>query len=75
MPKFVLLGSLDLELVKQERSRDDFEIVITPPHEVTKEMVEQYEELGVDRLIVHLGSQRAERVAQRFEEIGPLLEL
>ena len=36
-------------------------------------MVKGYEDLGVDRLIVHLGSQKPERVAARLAELETLV--
>jgi len=37
-------------------------------------MVRRYEDLGVDQLIVHLGSQKAQRVAARLVELESLIE-
>ena len=43
--------------------------MITPPYDVGPESVAAYRELGVTRLVVHLGSQRRERVEQRLPVI------
>ena len=53
----------DDALAKEGRTRENFQLVITPPYGVSADMVKGYEDLGVDRLIVHLGSQKPERVA------------
>lgn len=66
--------ALDAALAGEGRSRKQFELVITPPYQVSADMVKSYAELGVDRLIVHLGSQQAERVAARLVELEALVE-
>jgi len=63
------LAGLDATLGEAGKSRDGFEIVITPPYQVTVDMVREYADLGVDRLIPMLGSQKKEKVAQRFGEL------
>ncbi|MBD3646375.1 MAG: LLM class F420-dependent oxidoreductase, partial [Pseudomonadales bacterium] len=45
-------------LKEEGRTLDDLELIITPPYRVGPEMVKGYENLGVDRLIVHLGNQK-----------------
>jgi len=40
---------------------------------VNQEMVEQYAELGVDRLVLHLGNQKPERITQRLSEVSSLV--
>ncbi len=65
---------LDAALAKEGRNRDDFQLVITPPYQVTADMVKGYEDLGVDQLIVHLGSQKAQRISARLVELESLIE-
>ena len=65
---------LDATLAKEGRNRDDFQLVITPPYQVTADMVKGYEDLGVDQLIVHLGSQKAQRISARLVELESLIE-
>jgi len=65
--------ALDTALAEQGRSRDGFELVITPTFNVTADMIRGYEDLGVDRLIIHLGSQKADRIDQRLHEIERLV--
>ena len=65
---------LDAALAKEARNRDDFQLVITPPYQVTADMVKGYEDLGVDQLIIHLGSQKAERISARLVELETLIE-
>jgi alkanesulfonate monooxygenase SsuD/methylene tetrahydromethanopterin reductase-like flavin-dependent oxidoreductase (luciferase family) len=64
---------LDAALSRENRSRDSFELVITPPFKVTADMVKGYGDLGVDRLIVHLDSQKAERITARLAELEVLI--
>ena len=65
---------LDAALTKEGRNRDEFQLVITPPYQVNADMVKGYEDLGVDQLIVHLGSQKTQRVAARLVELESLIE-
>ena len=68
-----VIVQLDSVLKEAGRSRDDFELIITPPYQVSADMVKGYEDLGVDRLIVHLGSQKAERITARLAELETLI--
>ena len=70
-----VIKSLDAALADQGRSRDGFELVITPTFNVTEDMIKAYEDLGVDRLIIHLGSQKAERVDRRLGEMEKLVRV
>jgi probable F420-dependent oxidoreductase len=67
-----ILANLDEALDRAGRSRDGFEIVITPISEAPEEL-EAYAEMGVDRLVVQLGSQRADRIDQRFGQLEALI--
>ncbi|MGE0621336.1 MAG: LLM class F420-dependent oxidoreductase [Pseudomonadales bacterium] len=69
-----VLAQLDEALDRQGRSRDGFEIVVTPLS-TTAEDLDAYRELGVDRLVCQLGSQKPERVAHRLEELSRLAEM
>jgi hypothetical protein len=51
----------------------DFEIIITPPLSLPMDVMPAYNELGVHRLVLNLGSQRPEHVDQRLPEIGRLV--
>ena len=64
-----MLVDLDEALSAEGRSRNNFEIVITPPYNISVDTVEQYETLGVDRLVMHLGNQKPERISQRLKEM------
>ena len=64
-----MLIDLDEALSAEGRSRDNFEVVITPPYNISVDTVEQYETLGVDRLVMHLGNQKPERISQRLKEV------
>lgn len=66
--------TLDAALAEEGRNRDGFQLVITPPYQITADMVKAYEDLGVDQLIIHLGSQKAERISARLVELEALIE-
>lgn len=68
------LAGLDVALADAGRKRGNgFEIVITPPFNAGEDMVREYAGLGVDRVVMMLGSQRAEKVARRFGELEGLV--
>ncbi|MGD8417208.1 MAG: LLM class F420-dependent oxidoreductase [Pseudomonadales bacterium] len=67
------LAELDAALDRAGRSRDGFEIVVTPVR-TTADDLARYRELGVDRLVVQLGSQKPERVDRRLDELAQLVE-
>jgi hypothetical protein len=71
-----MLNRLDAAFAKAGRTRDkNFEIIITPPLAMPNDAMQEYEALGVDRLVVNLGSQRPERVNQRMAEIEKLVKM
>ena len=49
-----------------------FEIVITPGR-IDADQIAQFEALGIKRLILHLGSQKAEKVEARLREVERLI--
>jgi len=63
-----VLKDLDAALERAGRSRDDFEIVITP-NVADADAIRAFQDVGVDRLVMHLGSQRPEKVAARLNEL------
>jgi len=64
------LQRLDTALAAEGRTRDGFEIVITPPPtQATDEMLRAYADLGVDRVVLELGSQEADAVAAKLKEL------
>jgi probable F420-dependent oxidoreductase len=70
-----ILERLDAALSDAGRSRDDFEIIITPPYRTDDAMIEAFAELGVHRLVVQLGSQKPGKIAPRMEELAGLVRL
>jgi probable F420-dependent oxidoreductase len=71
-----ILGSLDAAFAKAGRRRgEEFEIIITPPLSLPMDAMQEYAEVGVDRLVVNLGSQRPERVDHRMAEIEKLVKM
>jgi alkanesulfonate monooxygenase SsuD/methylene tetrahydromethanopterin reductase-like flavin-dependent oxidoreductase (luciferase family) len=71
-----MLEKLDAAFAKAGRKRDAaFEIIITPPMNMAPDAVKEYAALGVDRLVVNLGSQRPEKVDQRLPEIDRLVKM
>jgi probable F420-dependent oxidoreductase len=70
-----MLAMLDAAFAKAGRKRNKaFEIIITPPMSMAVDAMPAYAEIGVDRLLVNLGSQKPERVDQRLAEIGQLVK-
>ena len=70
-----MLAKLDAAFAKAGRKRDkNFEIVITPPMTAGAETIDAYAELGVDRLVMMLGSQRPEKIPARLGEIETLVK-
>ena len=69
-----VIVDLQAALAEEGRSLDDnFQLVITPPYQVTPDMVRAYADLGVDRLVVHLGSQKTDRIDARLKEMEGLV--
>lgn len=64
-----VLEKLDAALNKAGRTRDGFEIVITPTQS-DPDTIKAFTDLGVDRLVLQLGSQRAESVDKRLLELA-----
>ena len=63
------LAKVDSALDKRGRSRADFEIVITP-NTFHQDEIRAFEDLGVDRLVLHLGSQKPDATARRLDEVA-----
>jgi probable F420-dependent oxidoreductase len=71
-----MVARLDAAFTNAGRKRDpDFQIIVTPPLSMPIDSMPAYTELGVQRLLVHIGSQRPERVDQRLAEIEKLVRL
>ncbi len=71
----VMLDRLDAAFAKAGRTRGkDFQIIVTPPMGMDLDDMLAYADLGVDRVIVNLGSQRAERVDRRLTELAGLVK-
>jgi probable F420-dependent oxidoreductase len=68
-----LLEQLDDALADAGRSRDDFEIIVTPSRESDADF-EAFAEMGVDRLVLHLGSQKPERLEPRLDDLARLVQ-
>ena len=68
-----VLTELDRALAAAGRSREGFEIIITPATE-DPEAIAAFSDLGVHRLILHLGSQRAEKLAPRMDQLASLVQ-
>jgi alkanesulfonate monooxygenase SsuD/methylene tetrahydromethanopterin reductase-like flavin-dependent oxidoreductase (luciferase family) len=68
-----MLARLDAAFANAGRKRGaDFQIIITPPVGMPIDAMMEYAEIGVDRLLVNLGSQQTDRVTQRLAEIEKL---
>ncbi len=68
-----MIARLDAAFAKEGRTRGaDFQIIMTPPANMPVDAMHAYADIGVDRLVVNLGSQRPERVPDRLAEIATL---
>lgn len=67
------LDQLNTYLEQEGRSLSDIEIIISPAGE-TDAHVQQYEQLGVSRLVLPLGSQRPHKIEQRMSAVGQLIK-
>ncbi|XOV89134.1 MAG: TIGR03619 family F420-dependent LLM class oxidoreductase [Pseudomonadota bacterium] len=68
------LQRLDQILAEAGRSRGEgFETVITPPYVFSADDIKAYADLGVDRIVVQLGSQKPEKIDQRLRYIEGLI--
>lgn len=71
-----MLGRLDAAFAKAGRKRGkDFQIIITPPASMSADAMQAYAEVGVDRLVLNLGSQRSDRVVDRMKDIEQLVKM
>ena len=71
-----MLGELDKAFAKAGKKRPaDYQIIITPPLSLAPDAMKAYADLGVHRLVVNLGSQRADKVDQRLLEIDQVVKL
>ena len=68
-----IIEQLHTNLAAEGRSIDDFEVVITPG-KVDDRDIAEFEALGIKRLILHLGSQKPEKVTRRLQEVASLIE-
>jgi hypothetical protein len=69
-----MIAKLDEAFAKAGRTRGpEFEIIITPPAAMPIDAMQEYAEIGVHRLVLPLGSQRAEKVDVRLQEIERLV--
>lgn len=68
-----ILAKLDRALAKAGRSRDGFEIVVTP-QQASPDTIRAFSDLGVDRLVVQLGSQRPDALERRLPELEQLVK-
>jgi probable F420-dependent oxidoreductase len=69
-----MIARLDDAFARAGRQRPpEFQIIMTPPANMPIDAMREYADIGVHRLVVNLGSQRAERIAARLAEIAPLL--
>ena len=68
-----VLRGVDRALAAAGRSREGFEIVITP-QQATPETLKAFADLGVDRLVVQLGSQKPDAIERRLPELERLVK-
>ncbi len=70
-----ILPRIDAALAAEGRSRNGFEIVVTPPFRVDADMLHAFANLGVDRVVVQLGSQAPDAVTARLRELEALVRV
>ena len=71
-----MLDRLDAAFAAAGRTRGkEFQIIVTTPMSMAPDAMRAYAELGVHRLIVHLGGQRPEQLAGRLPEIEALVKM
>jgi probable F420-dependent oxidoreductase len=69
-----MLARLDAAFEAAGRRRGpEFQVIITPPMAMATDAMQAYADLGVDRLVVNLGSQKPERVTARLRELEALV--
>jgi probable F420-dependent oxidoreductase len=70
-----MLARLDDAFARARKKRDkSFQIILTPPMGMPVDAMLEYAGIGVDRLLVNLGSQAPDRVRQRMAEIERLVK-
>jgi probable F420-dependent oxidoreductase len=68
-----MIARLDAAFAREGRTRGPgFQIIMTPPANMPLDAMREYAEVGVDRLVINLGSQRPDRVAARLADIAAL---
>tara|TARA_A100001037_G_C15102725_1_gene614834 strand:- start:891 stop:1754 length:864 start_codon:yes stop_codon:yes gene_type:complete len=67
------LQQLDRALKRENRSRNDLDIVVMPPS-VDLNNVNEYQDIGVDRLIPMITASSTESVKRRVDEISLLID-
>jgi probable F420-dependent oxidoreductase len=67
-----MLPGFDAALAAAGRSRDSFEIVVTPD-KVTPDIAKEFQDLGVDRLVPLMGIEQAERSIDELAELVPIV--
>lgn len=70
-----LLSGLEDALKAEGRPRDGFQIVITPAFNFTEDMIKEYADLGVDQIVLQLGSQKPEKLDRRLLELEQIVKL
>ena len=68
-----MLQRLDAALAANGRNRKDFEIIVTPSQE-SPEVFDTFAHMGVDRLVLHMGSQRPEKLEKRLAALEQVVK-
>jgi len=63
-----VIERLERTLAEHGRKREAFEVIVTPSS-ASDDDIRAFRDLGVDRLVLHLGSQRPEKGEQRLPEL------
>ncbi len=70
-----LLAALEDALKAEGRSRDGFRIAVTPPYKAGEDVIREFADLGVDELVLQLGSQQPDRIDRRLGELERMVSL
>ncbi len=67
-----LLAGIDAALAAEGRTRDDFEIIVTPGGPVDLDSAREFQALGVDRVVPLLGSDDPDEARRRIDDLAEI---
>jgi alkanesulfonate monooxygenase SsuD/methylene tetrahydromethanopterin reductase-like flavin-dependent oxidoreductase (luciferase family) len=69
----VLLAGIDAALAAEGRTRDDFEIIVTPGGPIDLDIAREFQALGVDRVVPLLGSDDPDEARSRIDALAEII--